>query len=306
METKGNHVLIGFFAVCVVAAAFAFVFWFHNIGGTAKRTTYLVRFDGTAAGLRPGSAVLFNGIRMGEVTKLTLNPDDPHQVLATIEIDARAPVRTDTAVGLDFQGLTGIASVSLTGGSKDAPVFARFSDAPPMLIADASASQDVTRAARDVLKRIDTLLGEDGTLNNTFKNIETFSATLKEGGALHNTVKSIEIFSDTLSKNSNRIDNILAGLENLSGGPDGKGDIQEAARSIRQLADNLDKRTAEIGAGINRFSATGSRELEAFAGEARRTLGEIDRAVKNLDRNPSRLLFGGSGNSVPAYNGNKR
>jgi len=305
METKGNHVLIGLFAVCVVAAAFAFVFWFHNIGGTAKRVTYLVRFDGTAAGLRPGSAVLFNGIRMGEVTKLTLNPDDPHQVLATIEIDARAPVRTDTAVGLDFQGLTGIASVSLTGGSKDAHVFARFLDTPPMLIADASASQDVTRAARDVLKRIDTLLGEDGTLNNTFKNIETFSATLKEGGALHNTVKSIETFSATLSKNSNRVDNILAGLENLSGGPDGKGDIQEAARSIRQLADNLDKRTAEIGAGINRFSATGARELEAFAGEARRTLSEIDRAVKNLDRNPSRLLFGGSGNSVPAYNGNR-
>jgi len=305
METKGNHVLIGLFAVCVVAAAFAFVFWFHNIGGTAKRVTYLVRFDGTAAGLRPGSAVLFNGIRMGEVTKLTLNPDDPHQVLATIEIDARAPVRTDTAIGLDFQGLTGIASVSLTGGSKDAHVFARFSDTPPMLIADASASQDVTRAARDVLKRIDTLLGEDGTLNNTFKNIETFSATLKEGGALHNTVKSIETFSATLSKNSNRVDNILAGLENLSGGPDGKGDIQEAARSIRQLADNLDKRTAEIGAGINRFSATGARELEAFAGEARRTLSEIDRAVKNLDRNPSRLLFGGSGNSVPAYNGNR-
>ena len=305
METKGNHVLIGLFAVCVVAAAFAFVFWFHNIGGTAKRVTYLVRFDGTAAGLRPGSAVLFNGIRMGEVTKLTLNPDDPHQVLATIEIDARAPVRTDTAVGLDFQGLTGIASVSLTGGSKDAHVFARFLDTPPMLIADASASQDVTRAARDVLKRIDTLLGEDGTLNNTFKNIETFSATLKEGGALHNTVKSIETFSATLSKNSNRVDNILAGLENLSGGPEGKGDIQEAARSIRQLADNLDKRTAEIGAGINRFSATGARELEAFAGEARRTLSEIDRAVKNLDRNPSRLLFGGSGNSVPAYNGNR-
>jgi phospholipid/cholesterol/gamma-HCH transport system substrate-binding protein len=305
METKGNHVLIGLFAVCVVAAAFAFVFWFHNISGTSKRVSYLVRFDGAAPGLRPGSAVLFNGIRMGEVTKLTLNPDDPHQVLATIEIDARAPVRTDTAVGLDFQGLTGIASVSLTGGSKNAPVFARFSDAPPMLIADASASQDVTRAARDVLKRIDTLLADDGTLNNTFKNIETFSATLKEDGALHNAVKSIETFTATLAGNSKRIDNILAGLESLSGGPDGKGDIQEAARSIRQLADNLDKRTAEIGAGINRFSATGARELEAFAAEGRRTLSEIDRAVKNLDRNPSRLLFGGSGNSVPAYNGKR-
>jgi phospholipid/cholesterol/gamma-HCH transport system substrate-binding protein len=283
METKANYVLIGLFAVSVVVAAFAFVFWFHNIGGTAKRTVYMVRFDGTAGGLRPGSAVLFNGIRMGEVTRLTLNPADPHQVLATIEVELKAPIRADTAVGLDFQGLTGIASVALTGGSTSAPALVSDDGQPPMLYADPNASADVTRAAREVLQNINSLLTADGTLTNTFKNIETFS--------------------QTLASNSQRFENILAGLENLSGGPDGKGDIQEAARSIRNLADNLDKRTAEISAGINKFSATGAREIEAFAADGRRTLGEIDRAVKNLDRNPSRLLFGGSGNSVPAYNG---
>jgi phospholipid/cholesterol/gamma-HCH transport system substrate-binding protein len=266
----------------VVVAAFAFVFWFHNIGGTAKRTVYMVRFDGTAGGLRPGSAVLFNGIRMGEVTKLMLNPTDPHQVLATIEVDLKAPIRADTAVGLDFQGLTGIASVALTGGSTSAPMLVSTDGQPPMLLADPNASADVTRAAREVLQNINSLITENGTLLNTFKNVEAFS--------------------QTLAANSERLDNILAGLENLSGGPDGKGDIQEAARSIRNLADNLDKRTAEISAGINKFSATGAREIEAFAADGRRTLGEIDRAVKNLDRNPSRLLFGGSGNSVPAYN----
>lgn len=305
METKGNHVLIGLFAVCVVVAAFAFVFWFHNISGTSKRNTYVVRFDGSAAGLRAGSAVLFNGIRMGEVSKVIVNPDDPHQVLATVEVDARAPIRTDTQVGLDFQGLTGIASIALTGGSKEAPPFVTTFSEPPMLIADASASQDVTRAARDVLKRIDNQLAEGGSLNTTFKNIEAFSEMLGENGSLYNTAKNVEMFSKTLADNSKRIDNILAGLENLSGGADGKGDIQDAARSIKQLADNLDKRTSEIAGGINRFSAAGARELEAFAAEGRRTLSEIDRAVKNLDRNPSRLLFGGSGSSVPAYDGRK-
>ena len=283
METKANYTLIGLFAVSVIIAAFGFVFWFHNIGGTADRATYVVRFDKSAPGLRPGSAVLFNGIRMGEVTKLALNPQDPHQVLATIEVDKNAPVRADTMVGLDFQGLTGIASVALTGGSPSAQPLASVNGEPPMLIADPSASQDVTRAARDALRRIDELLAENGTLNKTFKNVEAFSATL--------------------AHNSDRIDNILAGLENLSGGPQGKGDIQEAAKAVRQLAEDMDKHVAEISEGINRFSATGAREIEAFAAEGRRTLVEIDRTVKNLDRNPSRLLFGGSGNSVPAYNG---
>ncbi len=239
METKANYTLIGLFAVSVIIAAFGFVFWFHNIGGTADRATYVVRFDKSAPGLRPGSAVLFNGIRMGEVTKLALNPQDPHQVLATIEVDKNAPVRADTMVGLDFQGLTGIASVALTGGSPSAQPLASVNGEPPMLIADPSASQDVTRAARDALRRIDELLAENGTLNKTFKNVEAFSAIL--------------------ARNSDRIDNILAGLENLSGGPQGKGDIQEAAKAVRQLAEDMDKHVAEISEGINRFSATGAR-----------------------------------------------
>jgi phospholipid/cholesterol/gamma-HCH transport system substrate-binding protein len=285
METKANYVLVGLFTVAVIVAAFTFVFWFHNIGGSAKRSVYMVRFDGSAAGLRPGSAVLFNGIRMGEVTRLTLNPADPHQVLAVIEVDQKAPVRTDTKAGLDFQGLTGIASVALTGGSASAAALVSADGQPPILDADPSASADVTRAAREMLQNINNLLAENGTLNQTFKNVEAFSVTL--------------------AQNSQRIDNILAGLENLSGGADGKGDIQEAARAIRVLAENLDKRAAEISAGINRFSSSGVRELEAFAAEGRRTLSQIDRTVKNLDRNPSRLLFGGSGNSVPTYSGNR-
>jgi phospholipid/cholesterol/gamma-HCH transport system substrate-binding protein len=265
METRANYVLIGLFTLAVIGAAFGFVYWFHNIGGTKDRAIYSVRFDGSVSGLRKGSSVLFNGIRVGEVTDLKLSLTDPHQVNAVIGIDRDTPVRSDTQVGLDFQGLTGIASVSLTGGAASSPLLTPSEDKPPVLIADASASQDVTRAAREVLQHVDTML----------------------------------------TRNSGRIDNILAGLENLSGGPEGKGDIQEAARAIRQLAESLDKRAVEISASINRFSSTGARELEAFAADGRRTLSDIDRAVKNLDRNPSRLLFGGSENSVPAYNGRR-
>jgi phospholipid/cholesterol/gamma-HCH transport system substrate-binding protein len=95
-------------------------------------------------------------------------------------------------------------------------------------------------------------------------------------------------------------------LQNLTSGPDGKsGEIAEAARSIRQLADNLDKRTAEITVGVNRFTATGSRQIDALAGEARRTLSTIDRTVNNLDRNPSRLIFGGGSSSLPEYSGRR-
>src|SRR5687768_15795791 len=108
METRANYVLIGLFTLAVIVGAFGFVYWFSNNAGSAVRTTYRVVFQGPIGGLRTGAAVVFNGIRVGEVTSLGLDPKDPKQAVATISVDAGTPVRTDSQVGLDFQGLTGI------------------------------------------------------------------------------------------------------------------------------------------------------------------------------------------------------
>jgi phospholipid/cholesterol/gamma-HCH transport system substrate-binding protein len=283
METKANYTVIGFFTLAVVIGVFGFVYWFQNLGGAGERAFYRVQFEGSVSGLRTGASVLFNGIRVGEVTDLKLNPQRPQQVIATVSIDKTVAVRSDTEVGLEFQGLTGIASVSLKGGNPSSPVLAGDKTNPPLLSAPPGATQDVTQAARDVLRRVDDFIVE---------NQKSF----------HSAIENIDKFSGALARNSERIDRITAGLENLTGGPDGKsGEINEAARSIKQLADHLDRRTAEITAGINRFSVSGAREIESVSADARRTLVEIERAVKNLDRNPSRIIFGGSGSSIPEY-----
>ena len=95
---------------------------------------------------------------------------------------------------------------------------------------------------------------------------------------------NIDKFTGALARNSDRIDKITEGLQNLTGGADGKsGEINEAARSIKTLADNLDKRTAEITVGISKLTTTGTR-----------TLSTIGKAAKNFDANPSRIIWGGA------------
>src|SRR5665213_2817226 len=108
METRANYVLIGFFTLAVVAAAFAFVYWFRHTGGTGERAVYRVIFSGPVSGLRTGSPVNFNGIRVGEVSDLNLDTVDPKKVDVTISVDPSTPIRSDTAISLEFQGLTGI------------------------------------------------------------------------------------------------------------------------------------------------------------------------------------------------------
>jgi phospholipid/cholesterol/gamma-HCH transport system substrate-binding protein len=91
----------------------------------------------------------------------------------------------------------------------------------------------------------------------------------------------------------------MVGLEGFTGG-DVKEELLETARSMKNLTENLDKRTAEISVGLTKFSSSGLREYEQLAVDARRTLAELGRAIRNFDRNPQRVLFGaGSEDEAP-------
>jgi phospholipid/cholesterol/gamma-HCH transport system substrate-binding protein len=252
METRAKFVLIGFFTLAAVLGAFAFIYWFQHVSTSGDRVQYRAVFESPVSGLRTGAAVTFNGIRVGEVASIGLN--DPQRVEAILSVERATPVRQDTRLGLEFQGLTGIASVALRGGAVNAsPIAAKPGELP--VIRSDNGLADITETARTTLQRVDRVIAENQE-------------------QLRNTMRSIETFTAMLARNSERMDSILAGIELLAN-KDGKGELQEAARSIKQLAENLDKRSVGL------------------ISDGRRTLNVIDRAVRNFDRNPTRLLFGG-------------
>jgi phospholipid/cholesterol/gamma-HCH transport system substrate-binding protein len=195
METRARYALIGLFMLAVIIASFAFVYWLENKGGFGERTAYQIRFGGSTSGLLVGSSVLFNGIRVGEVTGLGLDPEHPEQVVATIGVDPGTPIRSDTQVGIETQGLTGGAAVTLRGGSATAEAV------PPqgLLIAPPQAGKDWTQAARDSFQRVDDVLAENSD-------------------ALHSAITNIDTFAGALARNSDKVDGILAGLEKMTGG----------------------------------------------------------------------------------------
>jgi phospholipid/cholesterol/gamma-HCH transport system substrate-binding protein len=195
METRARYALIGLFMLAVIIASFAFVYWLENKGGFGERTAYQVRFGGSVSGLLVGSSVLFNGIRVGEVTGLGLDPQHPEQVVATIAVDPGTPIRSDTQVGIETQGLTGGAAVTLRGGSATTDIV----PAQAVLTASPQAGQDWTQAARDAFQQVDDVLAENSE-------------------ALHSAITNIDTFADALARNSDKVDGILAGLERMTGG----------------------------------------------------------------------------------------
>jgi phospholipid/cholesterol/gamma-HCH transport system substrate-binding protein len=199
MEVRARYVLIGAFTLAIIVAGFVSVYWLNHSGGLGERTSYRVEFATPVAGLMLGSDVLFNGVRVGEVTGLRLDPAKPSDVVATISVAEDTPVRSDTHVGLGYGGLTGTASIALKGGAADAPPLDSEQGQLPILRADPQAATDWMQAARDAFGRVNTLLADNSdTLHDAIGNIDTFAAAL--------------------ARNSDKIDKLVAGLEKMTAG----------------------------------------------------------------------------------------
>jgi phospholipid/cholesterol/gamma-HCH transport system substrate-binding protein len=194
METRAPFVVVGAFVLAAILAVFGFVYWLHNTGGLGPRATYHVQFEGSVPGLLVGAAVLFNGIRVGEVTDLGLAPDNPRRVNATISVASTTPVRADTRVGLEFQGLTGVPVIALEGG-----MLLSNAGEVPTLMADPGVGQSMTQAAKDALRKVDSVLSEN-------------SEPLKK------TIANLQTFTDGLARNTGKLDSIVSGLEKMTGG----------------------------------------------------------------------------------------
>jgi phospholipid/cholesterol/gamma-HCH transport system substrate-binding protein len=204
--------------------------------------------------------------------------DNPRRVVALAMIENNAPIRKDTLVGLEFQGLTGVAAISLKGGEEAAPSVQLDEDGVPVLTADPNALQDVTEAIRGTLQNINRVVADNQiAVKNSLHNLETFTASLaRNSEKIDNVMLKVD---GVMTK----ADSLMLGLDTLAGGKDG-GELFLTVKSIRELAEDFDKRSG------------------ALMSDGRHTLADISRAVNNLDRNPTRLLFGpGNGTaSAPA------
>ncbi|MFS8038095.1 MlaD family protein [Xanthobacter sp. AM11] len=305
METRANYTIIGAFTLAVLAAAFGFVYWFAGPQDSTGRKTYEIIFDGSVAGLRQGNSVLFNGIPVGQVTKLDLVPDQPGQVLVRIGVDNKVPVLSDAKAGLESQGLTGIVAVSLRGGSPGAGPIPPGPNGFPRIVADGGAGMaGLINTAQGALQRIDKVIQaiNPDHIRDIISNIEVFSkAVAEKSGDVQSLIEQANVLVKQLNGVAERVDKVVVNLQHASEDKDGLlMQATDAASSVRRLADNLDQRTALLTAEISRFTGPGLRQYEALATDGRRTLSEIDRVLKNLERNPQQFILGG-GTSIPKY-----
>jgi len=184
MEHKAHYAIVGFFAIALAIAAGLFVVWLGRIDFDQEWSRYDVVFDGPVRGLTETSEVRFNGIKVGEVTRLYLDPEDPSRVIARIRVLEEAPLKSDSLAQLEPQGLTGLSYIQVTAGSPGAPELEadgaevpRITSRPAQLDSSIERGEDVVSEAIEALRAINSVMSPENqeTLATILENLEGFS-----------------------------------------------------------------------------------------------------------------------------------
>jgi phospholipid/cholesterol/gamma-HCH transport system substrate-binding protein len=188
METRANYVLIGLFSILSVVAAAIFTLWIANSGLNKQVSPYDVVFEGPVRGLEVGGEVRFNGIKVGEVTDLSLSQENPKDVIARISVQSNTPISVTSIAELEPAGLTGTAYVQISAGQEgSARLLGRLGQGPPKISSRRGQldrlfgeSEDVISTTLTAVTNVNKLLSEENMRNfsSTLANIERLTAQL--------------------------------------------------------------------------------------------------------------------------------
>lgn len=294
METRANYVVVGIFTIAAVLAAFGFVYWTSSAGDRGEVASIRFRIDGSASGLVRGSVVTFNGVKVGDVTRVYLDQSNPSAAIADALIDRHTPITQSTRADVGLAGLTtGQANVELRGGDPAEPNLldlAAAEGAVAEMIANPSAVTSLLESAQNIFRRADSVLSDlegfasdaRGPLTQTLRNVEQFSDALASNAeGIDTFLEAVTSLSSTLTNVSGQVETSLAAVSELVAAVDSER-IAATVENVERFTSRLDDASGNFE-GIMAGVGTAVESITQFSTSANETLAKVDTLVAEVD-----------------------
>jgi phospholipid/cholesterol/gamma-HCH transport system substrate-binding protein len=299
MERNANYALVGAATLLLFLGIVVFVVWLARLQ-SPDYDVYKISFVGPVRGISEGGDVDFNGIKVGDVTKIALDPTNTTKVIATIKVTSDVPIRTDSYATLEPQGITGVNFIQITAGTNGKPLLK--DTVPhgqiPVLASRSSALSDllegsgtVLAATVNALNRVNRILSDDNinTITSTLTHVQSVTAELDRRKALisdaDTAIKSIDQAAQSIKQLSDSSQELVNG--------DGKHaihDVAEAASRIKDTAAEAKAMVAKLQGPAGDFATTGLPELTQAAASLQQTAESLNRLVNEVEQNPQLLV----------------
>lgn len=285
MERDAHYAAVGIATVALLAALAVFTIWLARLQFNNDYDVYDIVFYGPVRGLSEGGEVHFNGIRVGEVTDLNLDPNKGDQVIARIRVDATTPVRVTSRAQLEPQGITGLNYIQITAGNPNSAMLkTQYPDnvvpviqSQPSPIAELlSGSGTVLAQTVDALNRINRVLSDD--------NVRSFSTSLKNVEALTTELEARKGMLVQLEQALTRANSAVAEYEQLAistrrvvegDGAAAIANVNKAAEEAREAVASINRSATSLERPLSDFATTGLPQLQ-------QSIQQLDEATRSL------------------------
>lgn len=307
MERNANYALVGLSTILLFIGLTVFAIWLAQVYFGQQYDTYDVVFKGPVNGLTRGGEVHFNGIKVGEVTRIGLDPHDQTNVVARVQLESTVPVRTDSVATLEPMGITGVNFVQISSGTQTLPLLknVRRNTPYPIIRSQRSVFADllagggtvVTRAT-EALDRVNRVLSDENirALTATVSDIQAVTAELRARRSIladaQTAIRSANQAVNSANAAAIEVRN-LAATSNQLVGTDGRRlvnslvttatEIQGTARRVNQMVEALQGPTSD-------FAATGLPQLQATVQSLQQAADSLNRLATDVQQNPQGLI----------------
>lgn len=325
MESRAGYLLIGGFVLLIIAGLFGFVVWLTKVEINREFTYYDVYFEGSVAGLGKGGDVRYRGIRIGSVTAIGIDKEDPGRVHVTIQMGTDTPIREGDEASLELQGITGVSFVNIEGAGPQSPMlkpadgqqraeipskksaFQKLFSGAPDLIANASEimgkfsdllNEDNQRAIGGILADVKQLTSTFASRQQQFARIidavDTFGVELNTiTDSVHSITANLDDLTNAAKLTLGKFDSMVVGVDQVVRQDVAKlvAELRVTTQKLQLLVLNVDAMVQENREPLNSFTGAGLKQFSNFLTDASFLVTSMARLTERLETEGARFLL---------------
>jgi len=304
METRAHYAAVGAFVLAMVFLAFAAVLWLARGALNQQFARFDIYFEGPVTGLRDGAEVDYNGVPVGKVIDIRIDPSNVSLIRVRVDIDPDVPIKTDARAAVETNILSGVSYILIDGGTQSAALLhAEGNETYPVIRAHRSRLASVTARAPQLLEklndtadRLNRLLGDKNqkALTATLDNLQSFSRGLADRN------QDIADLLQNANNAAHQANKLIDDVDHSYAGPDGIGrraataiaDFDTLAKNLNETNGQVQSTLQELRPGLRDFGQHTLGNIDSLVSEARELVTGLNRVSDEIERDPSRVLFG--------------
>jgi phospholipid/cholesterol/gamma-HCH transport system substrate-binding protein len=280
METKANYVAVGAFVLACVIGLVVTIMWLAGVQYSQEYAYYQAYFKGSVTGLGKGTVTRYNGIEVGRITDLQFDPSDPQRVIVTMQVQPNLNIREDSVASIDSQGLTGGSFVEITGGTAKSPLLvAKEGQRYPVIRTKQSTFAQLQQSAPELVAKLNTAASRLNDLLND-----------NNRRAIAHVLTNLDETTQVIARRNADIDATIANANKAMA------NLTDASNNLKPAIDRVDLTVRKYGKVADDADAfingDGLAQLSDLVGEARRLVANLTQLSDQLNRQPTKLLFG--------------